>query len=138
MKATIWCLARSAGSLMTRVIGEVAGRGDHDASDIAAEADGDERGVRQMGDAQRDIDALIDQVDGPVQQEEANRDGRIEIEKVVDDRPQHLFPGDRRRRNGQYPARGRAFAGREHVGLLELDQNPPTGSWRSVHPPRSA
>ena len=121
-------LGQIGGLPDARVIGQIAGRSDHDAPDIAAEADGDERGVRQMADAQGDVDALIDQVDGPVQQEEANRNGRIEIEKIVDNRPQYLLAGDRRRRNGQCPAGGGAFARGEHVGLLQLDQHPPTGS----------
>ena len=81
-----------------------------------------------MGDAQGDVDALVDQVDGPVQQEEAGRNGRMEIEEIVDDRPQYLLAADRRRRNGQHPAGRGAFARGEHVGLLQLDQHPPTGS----------
>ena len=121
-------VGKIGGFVDAGLVGEIAGRSDDDASDIAAEADDDERGVGQIGDAQGDIDAFVDQIDVPVQEEEPHRNGRVEIEKIVDDRPQHLLPQDRGCRNGQCPTRSGPFARGEHVGLLQLDQHPSTGN----------
>ena len=95
--------------------------------DVATEADGDERRIRQMADAQSNVDAFVHQVDLAVEEEKLGRNGRMEVEEIVQDRPQHLLPADRRRRNGQHPTWRGALTDSEHVGFLEIDQHPPTG-----------
>ena len=80
-----------------------------------------------MADAQGEIDPFLDQIDEAIQQEKPSRNGRIEIEKIVEDGPQHLLATDWRRRKGQHSARGRAFACSEHVGFLEIDEHPAAG-----------
>ncbi len=58
----ICCFARSAGSPDHRMLREVARRRRDHAAHLA-ELDRDETGIGEMGDAQRDVDALVDQVD---------------------------------------------------------------------------
>ena len=60
--ATIWCLARSPGSLDARMLLQIARRGHHDAADLA-DPHRHHRQIREMADAQRDVDALLDQID---------------------------------------------------------------------------
>jgi hypothetical protein len=59
-----------------------------------------------MRNAQRDIDALIDQVHGPVDQIEPRRHRRIGVEKIVQDRTQYLLAADDWRRQSKRAARG--------------------------------
>src|SRR6202012_5611454 len=56
------------GLFDSRMALEVARRSNHDAPDIAAKPDRDERRILQFADAQRNVDAFLDQVDGPVEQ----------------------------------------------------------------------
>ena len=83
--------------------------------------------IRQMRDAQRDVDAFVDQVDLAVEQIEPHRHGRMFVHESVEHRPQDIFAGDDRRGQRQRAARGRAFAGRSDIGLLEIDQHAAAG-----------
>src|ERR1700737_2547227 len=76
-----------------------------------------------MCDAERNVDAFVDQVYRPVDKMEPHRYSWIFVHEGVKDRPQDIFAGDDRRSNGQRSARGRPFAGRNDVSLLKIDQN---------------
>jgi hypothetical protein len=80
-----------------------------------------------MRDAQRNVDAFIDQVDWPVKQIELCRYHRIFVHEGVEHRPQDIFAGDDGRGEGKRAARGRAFASGCDVGLLEIDQHAAAG-----------
>ena len=80
-----------------------------------------------MRDAQRDIDAFIDQVDRPVEQIESRRHRLMFVHEGVEHRPQDIFAGDDRRGKRQRAARRRAFAAGDNVGLLEIDQDAAAG-----------
>jgi hypothetical protein len=49
-------------------------------------ADG-QGGIRQLADAQCDVDPFVDQIERTVEQQQTNRDGRMEVDEVVNDRP---------------------------------------------------
>src|SRR5258705_7855346 len=87
-----------------------------------AESDRDEARVREMRDAERNVDALIDQVYRPVEKIEPHRDSPVFVHEGVDHRSQDIFACDHRRGEGQRAARRRTFAGRKDVGFLEIDQ----------------
>ena len=73
-----------------RMLGEIGWRGCDDAPDLT-DPHGDHRGVRQMRNSQRGIDAFIDQVHKPVEHIEVHRHRRIGVEKVIQNRMQHLL-----------------------------------------------
>jgi hypothetical protein len=59
-----------------------------------------------MRNTQGDIDAFIDQVHRPVEQMEPRRHRRIGVEKIIQDRTQHLLAAEDWRRKGKSAARG--------------------------------
>jgi len=80
-----------------------------------------------MRNSQRGIDAFIDQVHKPVEHIEVHRHRRIGVEKVIQNRMQHLLAAGDRRRHGKGAARGRSLACRQDIGLLEIGQHAPAG-----------
>src|SRR5258705_12269306 len=121
--AMIWCFARSAGSRITGCRERyLVSWGCRDNAPNFAKSGRDEARVREMRDAERHVDAPIDQVHGPVEKIEPHRDSLVVVHEGVDHRSQDIFAGDRRRGEGQRPARRRPFAGRKNVGFLEIDQ----------------
>ncbi len=83
--------------------------------------------VGEMRDAQREIDAFIDQVDRPVEQIESHRHHRMLVHEGVEHRPQDIFARNDRRRKRERAARRRAFAAGDNVGFLEIDQHAAAG-----------
>ena len=96
-------------------------RRDHAAN--FADADRDEVRIGEMRDAERDVDALVDQIHRPVEQDEPRRHRLIFVHEGFEDRPQNIFAGDDGRGQGQRAARRRAFAAGDEIGLLEFDED---------------
>ena len=105
---------------------QIVRRGGDDATNFA-KPDRDEVGIRKMRDAQRDVDAFVDQVDRPVEQIEPHRYHRILVHEGVEHRPQNVFAGNDRRGKRERAARRRAFAAGNNVGFLEIDQHAAAG-----------
>lgn len=62
-------LCQVGGLVDAGMVGKIARRGDDDAPHVAAEPGGNVRGIRQMANAQRQVDALVDEIDEPVEHE---------------------------------------------------------------------
>src|SRR6266446_3872584 len=80
-----------------------------------------------MPNTQGGIDAFIDQVYRPVEQQELCRHRRKGVEKVVQDRTQHLLAAENGRCEGKSAARARPLACRQHIGLIETGQQASAG-----------
>ncbi len=102
--------------------------GSRDNAANLAKADRDEARVREMRNAERHVDALIDQVHGPVEKIELHRHCLVFVHEGVDERSQDVFARDHRRGKGQRAPRRRPFTGRNNVGFLEIDQYAAAGS----------
>jgi len=102
---------------------QIAGRADHNPAHFGSNARCDQRRVWEFGDAHRHINAFLDEVYVTVQQQEARRDHRISVQKVVEDWPQHILSAERRSRNGKYPPRFGMLAAGKGFCFLEFGQN---------------
>ena len=116
-------LRQIAGLVDAGMLGEIARGCDDHAPDVAADPNGHHGGVRQLGDAQGDVDPFLDQIGVAVEQDEIDRYGREGFEIGIDDGTQDLLAADRRRRHGQRTPRGGLLARRHHLGFLQIDEN---------------
>ena len=78
-----------------------------------------------MGDAQRDVDAFVDQVDRPIEQIELGGDPVMRVEEVIEDRAQDLRSAHHGGRQGQQSARRGALAGDGNFGVFEIGKHAP-------------
>jgi hypothetical protein len=74
--------------------------------------------------AQREVDAFIDQVHRPVEQQKPRGNRRTGIEEGVEDRSQHHLSRQHGRRERQRAARRRPVARGDGIGLFEFSQDP--------------
>ena len=81
-------------------------------------------GILEMGDADAEIHALIDEGDDAVQQQEGDLDRGIVAHEFLGDGQDMEPPEHLRRRHGQQAARLRPLARRRELELLELRQRP--------------
>jgi len=82
---------RQIGRLLdARMLLEVTRRSHHEPAHFA-DPGRYHRGIGEVRDAKRDVDAFVDQVDRPVEQQQPRRDGRACVQESVKDRPQHHF-----------------------------------------------
>ncbi len=73
-----------------RMLLQIARRRHHDTADLA-DPHRHHRRIREVADAKRDVDALLDQVDRAVEQQELCRHRRVGVEERIEDRTQdHL------------------------------------------------
>ncbi|MGY3419788.1 hypothetical protein ACVWZW_000263 [Bradyrhizobium sp. F1.13.4] len=79
-----------------------------------------------MADAERDVDPLLDQIDGAIEQQEFCRHGRIGVEKRIEDRPQHHLARHHRGSDREQAAGCRARPGRDIVSLLQFGEHAAT------------
>ena len=93
------------------------------APDVATDPNGHHGGVRQLSDAQGDVDPFLDQIGVAVEQDEIDRHGREGFEIGIDDGAQDFLAADRRRRHGQRTPRGGLLACRHHLGFPQIDEN---------------
>ena len=73
-----------------------------------------------MGNSQGNIDALVDKVDRPVQQEQSDRNGRIGVHEGVQNRTQDVLTCRNGSRYGQRPARSRSLTRSDEIGFVEI------------------
>ena len=92
-------IARSSGRAVAR---EIVGRSD-DPAPHRAQPPGDQAGIGQIGDAQRDIDAAGNQVHHPIIELEIDRDLRIGGQKLGQCR-RDMAQAERHRRGQPHPA----------------------------------
>jgi hypothetical protein len=71
LNATMWCFARSAGSLMGGCFARYAGE-PYDAPDISAQTRSNKGGVWQMPDPYSDIDTFVHEIHEPIKEEDCN------------------------------------------------------------------
>ena len=118
------------------VLGEVGGRGrDAVALEIAGaraehasvrcEAAGDQAGILELADPDRQIDALLDQVDEGIGHGEVDPERRMQGEEVGQRRRDVQAPEHHRHVEAQGAARRRLQLGHRQPGLLDLGQDPP-------------
>jgi len=102
-----------------RVRGQIARRCRYDTPNLA-QPDRHVCGIRQMGNSQGNIDALVDQANWPIQQEQSDRNGRIGVYEGVQNRAQDVFACRNWGRYCQRAARGRSLARRNKISFLEV------------------
>ncbi len=78
-------------------------------------------------DAQCEVDALIDQADDAVEQQQPDLNLGLLVEEGVDQRAQQTRPGDNRRCQSEKAARRGAFARRLQLSLLQIGEHAPAG-----------
>lgn len=117
-------LLEVGGGLRGAVAGEVAGSA---ADDPAHRADPErgEAGIGEVADADRDVDALLDEVHRPVDEQRAGGHRRVGVEVVGEDRqdvePPEQHRGGDRERAGHHAG----VARRRGLGLGDLDEDAP-------------
>src|SRR5262249_7759406 len=77
--------------LRDAVAAEVRLAGAHDAAH-AADRNGHQRGIAQMGDADGYIDAFVDKIDDAIDEEHVGADLRVALQEFADDRTQIAPP----------------------------------------------
>ena len=90
-----------------------------------AEACSDQLRVRQVGDADRDVNPLFDEIYNPVEQEEARLHGGIGVQKRVENGPHVELSQSQRRRDREQPARLLLPPRGVALGLVERTQHGP-------------
>ena len=100
--------------------------------------------VREMADANRDVDSLLDQIGHAIEQQELDLDLAIVFDELADDRRDVQASKQRRGGHPQPPARGCTFSCGRLLDVFELsqqtlarDEEPLPGIGRG-EPPRGA
>jgi len=112
-------LCKISGLFDFRMRGQIARRRRYDTPNLA-QPDRHVRGIRQMGNSQSDIDALIDKANRPIQKEQSDRNGRIGVHKGVQNRTQDVFTCRNWSRYCQRAARRRSLTRRNKISFFEI------------------
>jgi hypothetical protein len=112
-------LCKISGLFDFRLRGQIARRCRYDAPNLA-QPHRHMCGIRQMGNSQSNIYALVDKANRPVQEKQPNRHGRKGIHEGVQDRTQDVFTRRNWSRYGQHAARSRSLARCNKVSFFEI------------------
>jgi hypothetical protein len=85
-------LRQIAGLVDAGMLGEIARGCDDHAPHVAADPNGHHGAVRQLGDAQGDVDPFLNQIGVAVEQDEIDRYGREGFQIGIDDGTLTIFP----------------------------------------------
>ena len=116
-------LASSLGCRGTPCFARYAGACTYHPADGSQTRD-DKRRVRQLADAHRGIDMLLNEVDGPVSEQQADVDVGIGLQELRHQRDDMKAPEHDRRRDRQLALRPGELAARRALGLTEFLDEP--------------